>query len=158
MTVCKASRTDAKNCGETRYSPGHNFINRVGRTLHHQGIVNRSHDVDASVRRQATRQPHHLGPARLAWEIPERTRVGVGANADRPAENGLELVQQHRMRLGPVRPSPECGVRLPMEPEQVATVGRRLADPGVALKYRPTVDISVHVSTEWPCAERGVHN
>ena len=93
--------------------PGHNIIDRVGRPLDHQGVMDRGHDGDSPLRRQATRQPHHLGPVRLAWEIAERTRVGVGANADRPTENGMEPTQEHRMGLGPVRPSPESPDRSP---------------------------------------------
>jgi hypothetical protein len=81
--------------------PGHDVFNRVGRTLNHQGIMNRGHDIDASLRRQTTRQPHHLGPVGLAWEIPQRPRFGVGANADRPTEYGMEPIQEHGMGLGP---------------------------------------------------------
>ena len=52
---------------------GHDLVDRVGRPLDQQGIMDRGDDGDPPLRRQATGQPQHLGPVRLAREVPEAT-------------------------------------------------------------------------------------
>jgi hypothetical protein len=45
-----------------------------------------------------------------------------------PTEHGLNPAEEDGVRLGPIRSSPEFRVGLEMEPQQLPTVGRRLAN------------------------------
>jgi hypothetical protein len=71
--------------------------------------MDRRRDIDASLCRQTTRQPHHVGPVGVVRKVTERTRVGVGANADRSAKHGMEPIHEHVVGLGTVRPTPGAG-------------------------------------------------
>ena len=90
------------------------------------GIVNRRTDFDASLHAQDAGEPQHLSAIGLHGEIAQRARIGVHAHPHGPAKHSLQFAGEHGLVERRIRPAPEAGIGLPVEPEQLASMGWRL--------------------------------
>ena len=78
---------------------------------------------NAALRRQAARQPQHLGAVGLHWEICQGPRIGVGADVNAPTEDGCAASRATWHGPPLLGTMPRTLGRFPVQPQQLARHG-----------------------------------